>query len=191
MVFRYSDSGPLEYNNRLTAAKTAPRQRCNAHTVRGCIFPLCISGPSRVQTPDISISLHQQNALPRVLHPARKNQHLRPNVRKKIGHQGLTYFQPTIFWQQLQYMSATVCIPVVIILSSCGPTDTLTLRKQNSEVRSLVVSSERVVSHAYGAVCKEHPHIPLREYHDCEQHSLALRLIAETNLLLFTWLLRT
>jgi hypothetical protein len=29
-----------------------------------------------------------------------------------------TYFQPTIRWQQLQKMSATVCFPVVIIRTS-------------------------------------------------------------------------
>ena len=41
----------------------------------------------------------------------------------------LTYFQPTINPQPTQKMSATVCNPLVIILSSFSPTETFTLSK--------------------------------------------------------------
>lgn len=44
---------------------------------------------------------------------------------KKSGENGnrerFTYFQPTSCPQQQQNISATVCIPESIILSSCGP----------------------------------------------------------------------
>lgn len=39
----------------------------------------------------------------------------------------LTYFHPTIDPQPTQNMSTTVCIPVIIIRSSCSPTLTFTL----------------------------------------------------------------
>lgn len=42
--------------------------------------------------------------------------------------ESITYFQPTICPQQQQYISATVCIPESIILSSGGPTVRFTLR---------------------------------------------------------------
>lgn len=53
---------------------------------------------------------------------------IRPQRAIKLCHQFLTYFQPTIDPQRTQYMSATVCIPVVIILSSFSPNDTFTLQ---------------------------------------------------------------
>jgi hypothetical protein len=45
----------------------------------------------------------------------------------EVWLRSITYFQPTTCWQLLQKISATVCLPVVIIRSSSGPTDTFTL----------------------------------------------------------------
>ena len=44
----------------------------------------------------------------------------------------LTYFQPTIDPQPTQKMSATVCNPVIIGLSSISPIETFTLPKNKS-----------------------------------------------------------
>ncbi|KAL3834849.1 hypothetical protein ACJIZ3_009585 [Penstemon smallii] len=42
----------------------------------------------------------------------------------------LTYFHPTLEPQRVQNISATVCSPVIIILSSFSPTVTFALHKE-------------------------------------------------------------
>ena len=46
----------------------------------------------------------------------------------------LTYFHPTFDPQQTQKMSATVCIPVIIVLFSISPEVTFTLSKETKGV---------------------------------------------------------
>lgn len=48
----------------------------------------------------------------------------------------LTYFHPTIDPHPTQKISATVCIPVIINLSSILPEETFTLKRKNPTMRT-------------------------------------------------------
>lgn len=89
----------------------------NRLTVQVQIFLPCTFGPFHEQSPERN---HQNNLW------RKKNIHRLWSIIVSVPL-NLTYFHPTIDPQPTQKMSATVCNPVIINLSSFTPKETLTL----------------------------------------------------------------
>lgn len=71
-------------------------------------------------------------------------------VRAYESEREITYFQPRIWPQQQQNISATVCIPESIILSSWVPTVTFTL----NHPKKTEVKTQLLASHSKQLNCK-------------------------------------